>query len=109
MRVTMSVAAAEETLAWLAGLDEEQLERWYGPATFWRGVGYADEGAVTKLLVDGRTVLARVLGSRAGQSYHTLVLAPAAGQRGRPESSCSCPVGRDCKHVVAAIITAMDR
>lgn len=75
-----------------------------GHGDFQRGKAYAAQGRSSVLQVQGSTLLARCKGS-AGQTYQQdIVLLPQDGYydiNGR----CSCYVGYNCKHVVAALLT----
>jgi uncharacterized Zn finger protein len=62
-----------------------------------RGTTYAAEGRVSALLTDGTMVTAKVRGN-------DLYIVRLRAAKGRLDSSCTCPVGRDedfCKHCVA--------
>ena len=72
---------------------------------FSRGVSYERQGRVHELIVskNGTTVDARVRGTRR-QPYVVRIVAPSRGSSTELISSCSCPMGGACKHVVAAAI-----
>jgi len=93
-------------LSWLTALDPGTLTRQVGPGAVIRGAAYARNGAVTGLSVggDGTVVLASVRGTRAAP-YQVVVRALGDGKW---SSDCSCPMGVDCKHVVAVLLTARD-
>ncbi len=102
---------------WVALLDHAELGRVMGSGTLQRGVGYHESGKVTALVYgrDGQVVLATVSGS-GSRTYQTLITVeeysadrPERAGRLSWDSRCSCPMGGDCKHVVAAILTARDR
>ncbi|NED97013.1 DEAD/DEAH box helicase [Phytoactinopolyspora alkaliphila] len=79
------------------------------PASYVRGMIYAQQGAVADFEWDhdGNALLGHVRGS-ASTSYVTRAYfestepSPRAFEQGR----CSCPVGFNCKHVVALVLTA---
>ncbi|ABD11775.1 hypothetical protein ThrDRAFT_01132 [Frankia casuarinae] len=87
-----------------AGLRTAVSERSYA-----RGVHYAQQSAVTRIDwdPDENTLQGRVRGS-GGEVYATNAQFSGDG----PSSwtfqygSCTCPVGADCKHVVALVLTA---
>ncbi|WP_116951629.1 DEAD/DEAH box helicase [Jiangella endophytica] len=90
--------------------DEAGLLKVVDPSTFVRGLMYAQHGAVVDVegAVGEGTVTGRVIGS-ARHPYTTLAILKPAG-RGRytfVEGRCTCPVGFDCKHVVALVMTAL--
>jgi superfamily II DNA or RNA helicase len=111
--------------AWVAGVTDTLLRRHYDSGTLSRGRGYAAQGAVRDLAAvnGGEALLAEVDGS-GGALYTTLVQReaparphPPAGRGGPriaaadgPEwfGRCSCPVGGECKHVVAVLLTARE-
>ena len=91
------------------------FERDFDPVTFERGLAYAHQSRATIDHVEdlGRgelDVSGRCRGSR-GRVYQVSVcveLDPASGlQFGG--SSCTCPVGTDCKHAVALLLTFLEQ
>ena len=101
----------------LADLTNRELDEVCGTVTVARGLAYAKQGRVVELEVadDGTDATGWVAGS-AGQTYVTRVVLhavaePVPGRRPlqRWSSSCSCPVGGDCKHAVAVVATVRDR
>ena len=84
------------------GVRREDLEGWAGVQAAGRGRAYQEEGRVRRLAVDrGGGLLATVLGQ---DDYATHVWLESQGGRPRPESACTCPIGRACKHAVAAVV-----
>ena len=77
-----------------------------GATMFRRGQGYQRAGMVRSWRwdADGLVLTARVTGSGA-QPYTCRVWFVVDGDRyGFEDSSCTCPVGVDCKHVAAALL-----
>jgi superfamily II DNA or RNA helicase len=76
-------------------------------ATIKRGLAYAQEGRVSAISVgaSGKTVMARVRGSEPNPYDVTVYFSEAASRRVRITGSCACPVGVNCKHVVAVLAT----
>jgi SNF2-related domain/Helicase conserved C-terminal domain/SWIM zinc finger len=107
------LALRGELPAWVARIGDEQLSSELGMDTFRRGAAYHRSGAVTSLAAEraGRMLVAGVRGS-AGRSYQTVVTAedrldPDGADECVPWSSrCTCPMRVDCKHAVAAVLTA---
>lgn len=81
------------------------IRRTVGDETFRRGAVYADQGRVSDISYSRRhgSLSATVHGSGA-HSYTTV----AEFDDGEPcwWGECSCPVGVDCKHVAALLLTA---
>lgn len=107
------MAADLGTARWAARLTDHELRAAVGPVTVERGRLYADTGAVQTLVVGdrGRMLLATVRGG-AGRRYQTIVQtlgSPDGEPPGAWSGRCSCPVGHDCKHVVAVIVTVRSR
>ncbi|MFA6311269.1 MAG: DEAD/DEAH box helicase [Sterolibacterium sp.] len=82
-------------------------DRFFDRATLERGLAYAERGrgVVTKTIAGTDTL--RILGTCRG-SYRTeykqdVKLSLADGVVQRVSGSCSCPVGDNCKHVVALL------
>ncbi|MGE5134375.1 MAG: SWIM zinc finger family protein, partial [Gemmatimonadota bacterium] len=89
-------------------LDHTYLETAAGPSSYARGVEYLRQRAVQRMWWEpAETLHGRVRGS-GGQTYSTT--AYFSGGDGEPlvfsEGHCSCPVGFDCKHVVALVLAA---
>lgn len=91
-----------------SGLDltDQALARRFGQETFRRGRAYANQGRVGALSVgggEGRWVLsAPVAGTR---TYQTVISHAGGHGAARVTTQCSCPLGGDCKHAVAVLLT----
>jgi superfamily II DNA or RNA helicase len=86
----------------LDNITQDALVAWLGNHEIAKGLGYL--ARVSELSSDGRSVSARVKGTqRTPYSVHVEV---AEGANGSPRllSGCSCPVGRNCKHVAAMML-----
>src|SRR4051794_20196336 len=85
-------------------LDVRDITRLVGPASFARGQEYASLGAVldTSWDSEGRILTGRVAGT-ARQPYDSRIRFSEGGGR-NVVSSCTCPVGGNCKHVAATLI-----
>jgi len=82
-----------------ADLTWKDIETWAGGATVTRGKKYQRQGRVADLAVtDDGGLLAWVKGS---ELYATRVV---VAENGLPDSICTCPVERDCKHGVAVML-----
>ncbi|MGI3213036.1 SNF2-related protein [Roseovarius tibetensis] len=82
-----------------------RLNEHFDGATLQRGRDYARRGLVVSVepLANG-ALRARVSNGR-GESYQQRITV----MRGLIDGSCSCPVGYNCKHVVAALVTRADQ
>ncbi|SEF16880.1 Helicase conserved C-terminal domain-containing protein [Jiangella alba] len=108
----LSVAAASVVGMWpgIQANDEAGLRKVVDPSTFVRGLMYAQHGAVTNVeWGTGEGLLTGRVAGSARRPYSTVaVLKQAgAGQYTFVEGRCNCPVGFDCKHVVALVVTAL--
>ncbi len=105
-----SIAEMRETLmADPATVDCAVVSRLFDPATFARGWSYATSGAVIdySLGPESDTVVGEVQG-RDPLPYQveaTLTRSPG-GLAKAVQGECSCPVGRNCKHVAALLLTS---
>ena len=94
---------------WPVELTDDQIISRVGHLAFQRGLDYARKGRVRVVGVvgDGDIISAQSKGSGA-RTYQTMVFRKqSAGSA--PASwagTCSCPVGSNCKHVAALLITA---
>ena len=94
---------------WPVRLTDDQIISQVGRGAFQRGLDYARKGRVRGIGVagGGDIISAQSKGSGA-HIYQTMVFRKQHDQRG-PEAwvgNCSCPVGANCKHVAALLITA---
>ncbi|MGR6965335.1 DEAD/DEAH box helicase [Geodermatophilus sp. URMC 61] len=88
-------------------LTDSVIRRSVGHDAFRRGAAYASEGRVSDIAYS-RTLGqfdAMVTGS-GGRLYQTIAAYDAGSARWWGE--CSCPVGADCKHVAAVLVTARE-
>ena len=93
---------------WPVELTDDQIISRVGHRAFQRGLDYARKGRVRGISVagDGDIISAQSKGSGA-HTYQTMVFRKQ-GARSAPASwagTCSCPVGSDCKHTAALLIT----
>ena len=82
-----------------------QLREFFEPACYNRGVSYvrAEMVRMVKVMARGRRVVSKVQGS--GRNFYSCDIELVAGE-GQVENIlgiCSCPVGFNCKHVVATL------
>ncbi|MFT4166365.1 MAG: DEAD/DEAH box helicase [Microlunatus sp.] len=107
MNAVTSLAPAVQN--WLRSLDDAALRDEFDGRTFERASAYARSNRVLLpgTAGDPQVLQARVIGSRS-QLYTTSVR-PYFNDLDDPDywtTECSCPIGGDCKHAVALIITA---
>ena len=96
---------------WVADVTDPDIAQQVGTRTFDRGQAYAVERRVRSLATrpDGMMLLGTIEGS-GSETYQTIIEA-RPHPKGRSHlwsGRCSCPVGADCKHVVALMLTARD-
>ena len=93
---------------WPVRLTDDQIISRVGRGAFQRGLDYARKGRVRGIGVagDGDIISAQSKGS-GSRIYQTMVFRKQHGRRGPIAwaGSCSCPVGTNCKHVAALLIT----
>ncbi len=83
--------------------------RRFGAETFLRGRAYADQGRVRDLQQRVGSALASVRGS-GHRLYQTFIVANDSGPGPvRLTTSCTCPLGGNCKHAVAVLLRLRDR
>ena len=97
---------------WPVELTDDQIISRVGHRAFLRGLDYARKGRVRGIGVagDGDIITAQSKGSGA-HTYQTMAFRKqgARSSRSAPAAwsgTCSCPVGSNCKHVAALLITA---
>ena len=109
VRNLVAMARAIRHDDWPVGLTDDQIISRVGRGAFQRGLDYARKGRVRGIGVagDGDIISAQSKGSGT-RIYQTMVFRKQNSRRGPAiwAGSCSCPVGTNCKHVAALLITA---
>ena len=94
---------------WPVRLTDDQIISRVGRGAFQRGLDYARKGRVRGIGVAGNGDIISAQSKGSGTHiYQTMVFRKQHDQRS-PEAwagNCSCPVGANCKHVAALLITA---
>ena len=87
----------------------EDIQSVFDPRCVERGRGYFREGRVEQVQWsgDGRQIHGQVIGS-GFEPYQVEVSVTGYAERTRVSGRCSCPVGRDCKHVVAVLLAVLE-
>ncbi len=80
---------------------QSELKAIFPAAFFLRGQQLYDQQKVLDVIADGEVLVARVQG---GQEYRQRVRVGLRNGKLVIEGKCSCPIGRNCKHVVAVLI-----
>ncbi len=88
---------------------ESDLKREFSAAYLARGRDYQARGQVLGLTVDPNDGLikARIRGSGKQPYRASIAIHSARAGRARIEGDCTCPVGFNCKHVVAALLETL--
>jgi superfamily II DNA or RNA helicase len=84
--------------------DRERIAEWLGDRTVAKA---RSVGAVTHVEWQGDTLSGEVQGTQP-HPYRTRVRFRADGGSPWARSECSCPVGRDCKHVAALLLAELE-
>ncbi|NIF77298.1 helicase [Paraburkholderia sp. Cy-641] len=84
--------------------DRESITEWLGD---WTVAKARSVGAVSNVTWQGATLSGDVQGSRP-RPYRTRVRFRTDGGSPWAQSDCTCPVGRDCKHVAALLLAELD-
>jgi len=82
-------------------LELEELSRIFDFNYVLRGINYAKDGMVLSSKVEGSKIIATVNGS--GRSIYQCIVSVNYDARAI-SGSCSCPIGLNCKHIVAVIV-----
>ena len=93
---------------WPARVSDDQIIGSVGQRTFLRGRSYVRQGRVRSVNISAEgDILTGQVRVSGGRVYQTMVYCHSSDDP-RPvwTSSCSCPVGTDCKHTVAVLLTA---
>ena len=94
----------------LVDIDAADLESEVGSTTYDRGRTYAKRGAVLNVLWDpaAHMLHGKVVGNGAIYSTSAELTSYDGALFRFNQGECSCPVGFDCKHVVALVLTVAD-
>jgi superfamily II DNA or RNA helicase len=90
-------------------VDIGDIVRLVGPTSFQRGRVYSRNGSVDAVVWDHKNgmLFGTVIGTQRDPYKCEIVLSPPGSPLRRPlNSSCTCPVGVDCKHVAATLLEA---
>ena len=97
-------------LVTIDGIDPTSLVPAVGAQTYSRGAAYARQRAVLHMEWDGvDSLLQAVVRGSSGNAYETSVYFEASWDGAElvfAFGECTCPIGINCKHVVAAAVTA---
>lgn len=86
-------------------LSQSQLERWFDTVTFHRAQAYLQAGKVVKLEYnsDLSEISAQVWGA-AFTPYRQFIQIKRSSDGVQLQNRCTCPVGANCKHVLAVLL-----
>lgn len=84
--------------------DRERIAEWLGDHTVAKA---RSVGAVTNMTWQGATLSGDVQGSQP-HPYRTRVRFRTDGGSPWAQGDCTCPVGRNCKHVAALLLAELD-
>ena len=93
--------------SWPTRVSDDQIIERVGQRTFLRGCRYVEQGRVRSVSVSpGGDILTGQVSGSGNRSYQTMVYCNSSDDP-RPvwAGSCSCPVGTNCKHTVAVLLT----
>ncbi|AXA93416.1 DEAD/DEAH box helicase [Massilia sp. YMA4] len=86
----------------------DTIRRAFDSATYNRGLGYARDGFVGDVRFRGDRLVGEVRGS--GWNVYQQVIRLMPGRDGMQfHGSCTCPMAHNCKHVVAVLLTGVER
>jgi superfamily II DNA or RNA helicase len=86
----------------------DDIRRQFDPGTFGRGEEYARKGRVLGIDLDGDKIYGEVEGS--GNNVYEQKIRVTNGKHGiQFKGDCGCPMNFNCKHVVAVLLTMLDR
>jgi superfamily II DNA or RNA helicase len=89
---------------WVHQLSERRLVELFGEVTLARGQEYVRQGRVGHIAVGSGTGGSLVQAQVRGSGYHAYqTVARFVASSGAISTSCSCPVGFDCKHGAALL------
>ncbi len=87
--------------------DSHDIRSNFDSGTYERGIAYARRGKVIDCIAEGAHIEGEVSGSGDEIYFQTIKVSVKAGAT-RFKGECDCPVGRNCKHVVALLQHCLD-
>lgn len=91
----------------LPSLSPAEIQRLTDPASYKRGQSYHRRGMIYRPIRRGNVLSASCRGSSGGP-YEVRATLASEGREKVVGSSCTCPVGIACKHIVALLLTWSD-
>jgi superfamily II DNA or RNA helicase len=85
----------------------DDVRRCFDATTYARGAGYFRNSMVLEVQLDGKVLRGKVSGSSAN-SYRQSITVLDGGRALRFAGDCNCPMGYNCKHVVAVLLAACE-
>uniref|UniRef100_E6Q6S3 Putative Superfamily II DNA/RNA helicase, SNF2 family n=1 Tax=mine drainage metagenome TaxID=410659 RepID=E6Q6S3_9ZZZZ len=82
-------------------LDFKEIADAFDDLTYERGARYFQTGRVLRLTIEGESHATGLVEGSRGKAYTVHIELGAVGGRSNLTGTCSCPVGWNCKHVVA--------
>ena len=86
----------------------DDIRRQFDPGTFARGEEYARKDRVIEIALDGDRIHGEVQGSGHNR-YRQTIRVKFDKRDVRFSGDCSCPMTRNCKHVVSVLLTGLQR
>jgi hypothetical protein len=95
--------------AFVDELTEDVVRRLVGEGAFARGAAYVRAGRVVRAMVnESDGVVAAAVQGGAPAPYQLLIRAERDRGQVLLRGVCTCPVGEDCKHVAAALLSVLE-
>jgi uncharacterized Zn finger protein len=88
----------------MPALSPADIQKLTDPSTFKRGQSYHRRGMIYRPIRRGNTLAASCHGSSGGP-YEVRATLSATERKKVVASSCTCPIGLACKHIVALLLT----
>ncbi|MDN5896625.1 MAG: SWIM zinc finger family protein, partial [Nocardioides sp.] len=95
----------------LLAITDTALSRAFDSGSLSRGRSYARQGMVVGFEINELDNAVEIVGSVAGNRampYSVTVFIEPTASTPRVTGDCSCPVGLDCKHAVALLVSVRD-
>src|SRR5664280_2874675 len=93
--------------SWLSAQTDDALRRRVGSTTFLRALTYARQGRIKAVVADA--TMSRIVGSVRGSGGRVYQVIVSGDDAGSWHATCSCPIGLDCKHAIAVVLTQRSR
>lgn len=96
-----------QALDWINSVTDDILKQHYAGAAYEEGYEYAERGRVKHIVLsENGTRLRALVRGQSSTNYRTTIDIVESEDGPKWVATCTCPMGQDCKHSVALLVSA---